>query len=76
MNDSNFSLEKPKVGKLYSIDVDGINIDVPAVYDKVSATMSFFPISYKNARNLINNERVFPVKIFPGSDTCDYSFWL
>ncbi len=66
MDNQNFSLEKPIVEKLYTVNVDGTNIDVPAVYDKVSATMSFFPISYKKAKHLINNERVFPVKIFPG----------
>lgn len=67
MNEKDFSLKKPVVDKLYTVDVDGIDIDVPAVYDKVSATMSFFPISYKKARHIINNERVFPVKIFPNT---------
>lgn len=66
MNDQKFLLKKPKVNKLYTVDVDGIKIDVPATYDKVSATMSFFPVSYKKAKKMIGNDRIFPVKIFPG----------
>ncbi|MDO8572488.1 MAG: hypothetical protein Q7S11_01810 [bacterium] len=59
-------LRRPKISKLYSVNVSGVEIDVPAVYGKVSATMSFFPASYTKVEQLIGNKRIFPMKIFPG----------
>jgi len=64
-DENNSVFKKPEVNQQYSVNVAGIEIGVPAVYGKVSATMSFFPVSYTKVKQLVKNERVFPVKIFP-----------
>lgn len=52
----------------YSVDVDGVQVTVPVVYEDLSALLLFFPAKIKEISKFINCERVTPVKI--SRDTC------
>lgn len=55
-------------GKSYSVDVEGIQVDVPVVYEDLSAVLLLFPAKLNEVKKFIDCERVTPVKIWP--DTC------
>lgn len=52
----------------YIVDIEGIKVEVPVVYEELSALLMFFPASLKKIEKVINCSRVAPVKIF--GDTC------
>lgn len=52
----------------YSVDVEGIQVQVPVVYEELSAVLLFFPAKLEEISRIIDSERVTPVKIF--ADTC------
>lgn len=52
----------------YFVDVEGIQVKVPVVYEELSAVLLFFPAKLNEISRLIDCGRVTPVKIF--ADTC------
>lgn len=51
----------------YSVNVEGIQVKVPVLYEELSASLLFFLADEKKIREFIDNERVSPVKISNGT---------
>jgi len=63
-----YSLKTSNDSVSYTVDINGIQIRVPVVYEELSALLLFFPANEKKVREFINCERVTSVKI--SKNTC------
>ena len=50
------------------IDVNGIKVVVPVLYEELSAALFFFPASYKKVCDTVADKRIMPVRIY--GNTC------